>query len=144
MLLMNLLCVCVGVCVHVCLYQLVYYFVTVIAHPPNLGPYEIGSTIALHCSVTPHPGNRVTYQWTDYHPTASITNSDRTSPNATLLILPGHPYKVTYFCHILNTTTQLGVGRITIQVEGNETYCIARKFCRLKFSWFSRICPPHP
>ena len=115
------MCVCVFVCVClcVCLCQLVYYFVTVSANPPNLGPYEIGSTIALHCSVTPHPGNRVTYQWTDYHPTTSVTNTSHTSPNATLLILPGHPYKVTYFCHISNTTTQLGVGSITIHVEGN-------------------------
>ena len=104
----------------VCVYQLVYYLVTVSAHPPNLGSYEIGSTIELHCSVTPHPGNGVTYQWTNHHPTASITNSDDTSPNATLLIHPGHPYKVIYFCHISNTNTQLGVGSIVIQVEGNN------------------------
>ena len=91
-----------------------YHDVTITTDPPE-GPYPLGSTVILQCSVTPPPSEGVTYRWTD---SISSTYLSSTQPNLTLTIPAHHPSQGHYYCTVYNGSLVLGVGSTTIDVRG--------------------------
>ena len=86
---------------------------------PTEGPFLLGSTVTLHCSVDPAPPLTVTYTWRDTVSNARAVSVDSTSPNATLTIPMGHPYEGRYFCWAESRDGGvIGVGVINISVKG--------------------------
>ena len=91
-----------------------YHEVTITTDPPE-GPYSLGSTVILQCSVTPQPPEGVGYSWTD---SISSTYLSSTQPNLTLTIPAHHPSHGHYYCTVYNRSLVLGVGSTTISVRG--------------------------
>ena len=91
-----------------------YHEVTITTDPPE-GPYPLGSTVILQCSVTPPPPEGVGYSWTD---SISSTSLSSTQPNLTLTIPAHHPSQGHYYCTVYNGSLVLGVGSTTIDVRG--------------------------
>ena len=91
-----------------------YHEVTITTDPPE-GPYPLGSTVTLQCSVTPPPPEGVGYSWTD---SISSTYLSSTQPNLTLTIPAHHPSHGHYYCTVYNRSLVLGVGSTTISVRG--------------------------
>ena len=90
-----------------------YHEVTITTYPPE-GPYPLGSTVILQCSVTPPPPEGVTYRWTDSIPSTTLSST----PNLTLTIPVHHPSQGHYYCTVYNRSLVLGVGSTTIDVRG--------------------------
>ena len=90
-----------------------YHEVTITTDAPE-GPYPLGSTVVLQCSVTPPPPERVTYRWTDSIPSTTLSST----PNLTLTISAHHPSQGHYYCTVYNESLVLGVGSTTIDVRG--------------------------
>ena len=109
-----------------------YHEVTITTHPPE-GPYPLGSTVILQCSVTPPPPEGVTYRWTDSIPSTYLYS---TQPNLTLTI-PAHlPSQGHYYCTVYNGSLVLGVGSTTLRVRGEwdvriyqQTFHVLRQMC---------------
>ena len=91
-----------------------YHEVTITTDPPE-GPYPLGSTVILQCSVTPPPLEGVGYSWTD---SISSTYLSSTQPNLTLTVPAHHPSQGHYYCTVYNGSLVLGVGTTTIDVRG--------------------------
>ena len=91
-----------------------YHEVRVMTDPP-LGPFPIGSTVTLQCSINPPPSEGVTYSWSTSIPS---TNFYINQPNLTITIPTKHPSRGHYYCTVLNGSTEIGVGSTTIDVKG--------------------------
>ena len=91
-----------------------YHEVTITTDPPE-GPYPLGSTVILQCSVSPPPPGGVTYRWTDSIPSTYLSS---TQPNLTLTIPAHHPSQGHYYCTVYNGSLVLGVRNTTIRVRG--------------------------
>ena len=83
----------------------------------------IGSTITLHCNVTPRPVQPLTYIWrTTYYTGASISHASATSPNATVVIQPYHTKHGHYYCIIKKNESTIGTGVTKIEIHSNTVY----------------------
>ena len=82
------------------------------------GSLFIGSTITLHCNVTPRPVQPLTYIWRTTA-RASISHTSATSPNATVVIQPYHTKHGHYYCVIKKNESTIGTGVITIEIHSN-------------------------
>ena len=91
-----------------------YHEVTITTDPPD-GPYPLGSTVILQCSVTPPPPEGAIYSWTDSIPSTTLSSAQ---PNLTLTIPAHHPSQGHYYCTVYNGSLVLGVGSTTISVRG--------------------------
>jgi len=80
-----------------------------------VGPFPIGSTMTLQCSVNPPPPEGVTYSWSTSIPS---TNFYTNQPNLTITIPANHPSKGHYYCTVSNGSSEIGVGMATVNVEG--------------------------
>ena len=94
---------------------------------PPVGPFPIGSTVTLQCSVNPPPPEGVTYSWSTSIPS---TDFNVNQPNLTITIPTKHPSKGHYYCTVSNGSIELGVGSATIDVKGEGgSFFIAVKVC---------------
>ena len=112
-----------------------YHEVTITTDPPE-GPFPLGSTVILQCSVTPPPPEGVTYHWTDSIPSTSLSS---TRPNLTLTIPAHHPSQGHYYCTVYNGSSVLAVGSTTIRVRGELDIPAA---CYCSFHVLIQACIP--
>ena len=117
-----------------------YHEVRVTTDPP-VGPFPIGSTVTLQCSVNPPPPEGVTYSWSTSIPS---TNFHANQPNLTITIPVNHPSKGHYYCTVSNRSSQLGVGSTSIDVQGGlKVYILPRVISRSGFQ-MQPIANSHP
>lgn len=107
-----------------------YHDVRVTVDPP-VGPFHIGSSVTLQCSINPPPPERVTYSWSTSIPS---TNFYINQPNLTITIPTKHPNRGHYYCTVSNGSTEIGVGSTSIDIKGKlEVHILPQSCCRTGF-----------
>ena len=81
------------------------------------GSLSIGSTITLHCNVTPRPHSPVTYTWRTT--AAGRISYNTASPNATVVIRSYHAKYGHYYCTVKQTGAIIGTGVARLEIDSN-------------------------
>ena len=78
----------------------------------------IGSTITLHCNVSPRPHSAVTYMW---RTTAAdrISHTNTASPDATVVIDLYYVKHRHYYCTVKQNGTTIGTGVARLEIDSN-------------------------
>ena len=78
----------------------------------------IGSTITLHCNVTPRPHPPVAYMW---RTTAAgrISHTNIASPNATVVIDSYYAKHRHYYCIVKQSGATIGTGVTRLEIDSN-------------------------
>ena len=94
-----------------------HYTVSVTTNPAD-GPFHVGDTVTLHCSIDPPPPEGVTYTWTTSVPDVYYTFDNNYYKMFDIPI--HHPSEGQYYCHVNDSHTEvpLGVGHVSIHVQG--------------------------
>ena len=81
------------------------------------GSFSIGSTITLHCNVTPRPVQPFTYLWRTTTG-VSISHISTALPNATVVVQPYHTKYGHYYCIVKKNEFTIGTGVTRIEIDG--------------------------
>ena len=80
------------------------------------GSLFIGSTITLHCSVTPRPHPPVAYMWRTTA-AGSILHTSAASPNATVVIRSYHSKHGYYYCTVKQNGATIGTRVTRLEID---------------------------
>ena len=83
------------------------------------GSLSIGSTITLHCSVTPRPHSPVTYTWGTSVGRIPYTSTHAFSPDATLVIHSSDTKLGHCYCTVKVNGATIGTGVTRLEVDSN-------------------------